>query len=182
MLEKEDLKQIENIIDKSLDSKLKPIKEDISGLKQGQASLVAGLLGVKEDISGLKQDMSVVKQDVMGLKQGQASLESGLLGLKEEMGSFRNETEENFTYVRGELNDFRTELNQVKGILLDFQGNSGEEHKDMREIRREIKLIEEEVDRIDKRGTEDVPASLRDIEAVKIRVTDVEKRLSAHSI
>jgi hypothetical protein len=54
--------------------------------------------------------------------------------------------------------------------------------RDMREIRREIISIELEVDRIDKMGTEDVPASLRDVEAVKIRIADVEKRLLAHSI
>lgn len=52
MLTKEDLKSVEEVVDR----KLKPVKDGVTSLK-----IDVGVL--KNDVSGLKKDMKVVKRD-----------------------------------------------------------------------------------------------------------------------
>lgn len=71
MLTKNDLSQIREVVKEEvsgqLDTKLEPIKEDISSLKQDVGSL-------KSDVSSLRKDVKVLKRDVSQVKRDQSTM------------------------------------------------------------------------------------------------------------
>ena len=65
------------------------LKEDVAGLKDGQARLEQDVAGLKEDVAGLKdgqarleQDVAGLKEDVAGLKDGQARMSGHISNLR----------------------------------------------------------------------------------------------------
>ena len=77
---------------------IRPVKADISGLKEGQESLRQDVTGLKEgqdslrqDVTGLKEGQESLRQDFTGLKEGQESLRQDFTGLKEGQESLRQD-------------------------------------------------------------------------------------------
>ena len=97
MLTKEDILAIAELMDEKLrterqavsemmDKKLKPINEDLSGVKQVLSGVKQDLSGVKEDLSGVKQDLSGVKQDLSGVKQDLSRMDHRLAEVEIRLG------------------------------------------------------------------------------------------------
>lgn len=64
-----------DMMDTKLAGALRPVREDIAGLKTDVA-------GLKTDVAGLKTDVAVLQADVENLKTGMAKLETGVAKLE----------------------------------------------------------------------------------------------------
>ena len=64
-----------DMMDTKLAGALRPVREDIVGLKTDVA-------GLKTDVAGLKTDVAVLQADVENLKTGMAKLETGVAKLE----------------------------------------------------------------------------------------------------
>ena len=72
MLTKDDLNKIQLLITDGL----KPVIEDINGVKRDVS-------GLKKDVSGIKKDMGVVKKDISGVKREVDGLKDEIQEVKE---------------------------------------------------------------------------------------------------
>lgn len=77
------------LLSELLDSKLDPIKQDISCLRADVFELRQDMAQAKQDISELKQDMAQAKQDISELKQGIAQLTSRVSVLERDMAEVK---------------------------------------------------------------------------------------------
>jgi archaellum component FlaC len=79
-LSKTDLSKIGQIVEekvKPVDTRVKSVEKDVSGLKQDMNA-------VKKDVSGLKQNMNAVKKDVSGLKQNMNAVKKDVKKIKKD--------------------------------------------------------------------------------------------------
>ena len=82
MTDNELLLAISNMMDKKLDSRLKPIENDIKSLKGDVSELKNDVSGLKSDVSELKNDVSVLKSNVSNLNNEVTTLKGELHNVK----------------------------------------------------------------------------------------------------
>jgi predicted nucleic acid-binding Zn-ribbon protein len=138
-LDRELLTAIAEMLDKKLDEKLEPIKQDVSGLKQD-------MTGVKQDVSGLKQDMTGVKQDVSGLKQDMTGVKSqqwedheiikALMHASEVDGAKLDALKWDVAHVEGRMAGIEEKVGCIDGRLTNIES-------DVKEIKTEVGSIQD---------------------------------------
>ena len=91
MSDQELLHALSDMLDQKLDTRLKPMEEDIKSLKSDVKELKDDVTVLKEDVAGLKEDVTVLKADVTGLKENVAVLKEDVETLKENYASLNDE-------------------------------------------------------------------------------------------
>ena len=99
MLSNGDFKKIEKI----LDVKLKPIKNDVGSLKT--------------DVKDLKTDVKVLKTDVNLLKGDVTILKTGVLTMKKDIAKIRNDQKTIVNYFDREYLDLGKHVTQIEDYL-----------------------------------------------------------------
>ena len=141
MLEQKDLELIADVMDKTIEKRLEPLKEDISemkedisGLKKEMSEVKEDISEMKEDISGLKKEMSVVKEDISDLKEDVKSIHLTL----------ENDVSEKIEIIAEGHLDLSRKLNQATQI---------DNEKEIMKLRivtleNDVRTLKEKVDRI----------------------------------
>ena len=66
-MNKEDLKQISDLLDEKLEQKLEPIKRDIGGLKQTQEKIIIKLLDHDEEFRRIRGEIAEHNREVLDI-------------------------------------------------------------------------------------------------------------------
>lgn len=96
MTNNELLLAISDMMDQKLDTRLKPIEDDIRSMKEDIAIL-------KTDVAGLKTDVAILKTDVDNLKTKVTTLENDVIYLKNEFSVMKTESKS----MREEIQDIK---------------------------------------------------------------------------
>ena len=79
------LDAIEMLLDRKMDEKLQPIKDDLLSVKEDVLSVKTDLSSVKTDLSSVKNDLSSVKTDVASVKTDVSSVRSDLVAMEKRL-------------------------------------------------------------------------------------------------
>jgi hypothetical protein len=122
---------------------LTTVQADISGLKEGQASMQADISGLKEGQAKLEIGQASMQADIASLKEGQTKLEIGQAKL--EAGQIKLEAGQAETNNR--LDGLETDINLI-------QATQGQHTFLLKQIARYVKLQTSSTVSLDERVTE----------------------------
>ena len=130
-LTQEDLLAIGNL----LETKLAPIKTDVTDLKDDVGTL-------KTDVAGLKDDVGTLKTDVAGLKDDVGTLKTDVAGLKDDVGSIKETVHRNYDVTLefyGKQQEFNTatqeKLDELHSLIVIFSQQTIKNTTDLRLIK-----------------------------------------------
>lgn len=103
MTNNELLLAISDMMDQKLDTRLKPIEDDIRSMKEDIAILKTDVAGLKTDVAILKTDVAILKTDVDNLKTKVTTLENDVIYLKNEFSVMKTESKS----MREEIQDIK---------------------------------------------------------------------------
>jgi archaellum component FlaC len=110
-LTQEDLLAIGNL----LESKLAPIKTDVTDLKDD-----VGIL--KTDVAGLKDDVGELRSDVVILKGDVGTLKTDVTGLKDDVGELRSDV----VILKDDVGSIKETVHRNYDVTLEFYGKQQE--------------------------------------------------------
>jgi len=79
------LDAIEMLLDRKMDEKLQPIKDDLLSVKEDVLSVKTDLSSVKTDLSSVKTDLSSVKNDLSSVKTDVASVKTDVSSVRSDL-------------------------------------------------------------------------------------------------
>ena len=130
-LTQEDLLAIGNL----LETKLAPIKTDVTDLKDDVGTL-------KTNVAGLKDDVGTLKTDVTGLKDDVGELRSDVVILKDDVGSIKETVHRNYDVTLefyGKQQEFNTatqeKLDELHSLIVIFSQQTIKNTTDLRLIK-----------------------------------------------
>ena len=130
-LTQKDLLAIGNL----LETKLAPIKTDVTDLKDDVVTL-------KTNVAGLKDDVGTLKTDVTGLKDDVGELRSDVVILKDDVGSIKETVHRNYDVTLefyGKQQEFNTatqeKLDELHSLIVFFSQQTIKNTTDLRLIK-----------------------------------------------
>lgn len=130
-LTQKDLLAIGNL----LETKLAPIKTDVTDLKDDVVTL-------KTNVAGLKDDVGTLKTDVTGLKDDVGELRSDVVILKDDVGSIKETVHRNYDVTLefyGKQQEFNTatqeKLDELHSLIVIFSQQTIKNTTDLRLIK-----------------------------------------------
>ena len=144
-LTQKDLLAIGNL----LETKLAPIKTDVTDLKDDVGTLKTDVAGLKDDVGELrsdvvilKDDVSTLKTDVTGLKDDVGTLKTDVAGLKDDVGSIKETVHRNYDVTLefyGKQQEFNTatqeKLDELHSLIVIFSQQTIKNTTDLRLIK-----------------------------------------------
>lgn len=91
MTDNELLLALSDMMDKKLDSKLQPIKNDIRDLKQDVTELKQDVCELKQEVIVLRQDVDELKQEVIVLRQDVDELKQEVIVLRQDVDGLKQD-------------------------------------------------------------------------------------------
>lgn len=130
-LTQKDLLAIGNL----LETKLAPIKTDVTDLKDDVVTL-------KTNVAGLKDDVGTLKTDVAGLKDDVGELRSDVVILKDDVGSIKETVHRNYDVTLefyGKQQEFnmatQEKLDELHSLIVIFSQQTIKDTTDLRLIK-----------------------------------------------
>ncbi len=134
MLEEKDLQAIAQMmkgLETRIDQKLKPIQEDISGLKSGQEAM-------RTEISGLKSGQEAMRTEISGLKSGQEAMRTEISGIKDRLDRVEDRAQQTAVLLEADIN---------RKLDLLFEGHDAiMERLDQLAAKSELELLRSDMD------------------------------------
>ena len=89
-LDKEDFISISQLLDVKMDSALRPIKEEIGGIRKELGEVKEEFGEVKEEVEGMKGELGGVKDELGEVKEEVEGMKGELGGVKDELGAVKD--------------------------------------------------------------------------------------------
>ena len=134
----EDMQQFSDLLEEKLDQKLEPIKQDINGLKKGQAKLEKSVSNLEKDVSSLKQGQVRLEKKIeteieslaISTQNGFEELENNI---KKEMFIQKLELESKVEQIGEEALKHKQEIiNIVEPVMSELEDIRGEQTANIR--------------------------------------------------
>ena len=156
-----------------------------------EEKLEAGLKPIKEDIAGLKEDVSGLQAEVVGIKEEVSELKTEVVGIKGEVSELKTEV----VGIKGEVSELKTEVAEIKGRLDKIEDRLDKVEEQTGRIEMQATrlgvIVENEVDRAVKllgEGHEGILetikrdfASAEELEKDRIRLFSLEETARKHT-